>query len=132
MPNYMIVYLLGILLLLVLLLTGFLAFLLGRSNRVTTVTLLNLLKSQQTENQSLRNQLRSGDPMTLHSLQYATGNSPSDEGYTPTYDEGLTYQQNLQGSEYKNLGLPDDLHAAGWDPVATRDDGGTPVNFAGS
>ena len=70
--------------------------------------------------------------MALHSLNDATlptaPDSQSNASYMPSYDEGVTYQQDLSGSEYTTAGLTDDLNAAGWDPVL-RYDSGSPVVF---
>lgn len=63
-------------------------------------------------------------------MQQATGvpqSSVSEEQYIPTYDEGITYQENFNGSGLQEQGLSDDLDARGWESVVTTDRG--PVKF---
>jgi hypothetical protein len=119
-----------LLLLPLLLILALLSVFLWKSNQQNRATLLTLLAHQTQENQSLRNQLRAGDPMTLHSLQYATGQSTSnEEQYQPSYDEGVVYHENMQGSPYRTVEADDDFNARGWDSVTVADSGGSPVNF---
>lgn len=69
--------------------------------------------------------------MTLHSLQYATGQSTSnnEETYTPSYDEGVVYHENMQNSPYRTVEVDDEFNARGWDSVTVADNGGSPVKF---
>ena len=106
-----------------------LLILLWKSQQQNRTTLLALLSQQVTENQSLRDQLRAGDPMTLHALRAATTSSPNSEDYIPTHDEALLHEERLRQSEFTETGLSDDLAASGWETVTVRDSGGSPVNF---
>jgi hypothetical protein len=92
-----------------------------------------LMLEEKKQNQSLLNQLRSGDPMTLHALQAATGQTPPsfyDGAPSGVTHEGIQYQADLESQGLTLQDIDDELYASGWDQsVTTSDTGGTPVNF---
>jgi hypothetical protein len=115
------------LLFLMLLLALALALLVNRLVTGQRELMTGLLMQQVQENQSLRNQLRSSDPQTLLSLQYATGvPSPSNDEEEPPlhYQEGQAYvERDVEAGE-----LDDELAASGWsEPDGS--DGGSPIVF---
>jgi hypothetical protein len=90
------------------------------------------LESQQTENQLLRNQLRSQTPQELASLNYIT-NPQSDLSSPPVGDnddlgEVINYEDLLARKGYTTGDLGYDLESAGW-PRAVINNDGEPVAY---
>src|SRR5690349_4932603 len=107
------VYVLGTSCLILLLVSGILLFLVIRTKNQSLAVTMELLMTQQQENQSLRNQVRSMDPMTLAHLNGATGLSPY------SYDDD-------KESELVEGQIPSEFAAAGWAAPGIGNESGTP------